>query len=332
VKPGEIWSELEESGPSSGLGRLRRRVEAGSKMDLNVELVLPERHRAVSLTVAADAVSGDGDPPQAAGLSHVLTSAGANGRVTFSLELTDRAAADLFEVLVEDLITAVATAGEDREGVGIWTGRIVRWQHLLRQAPHGLGAELQRALMAELWILRELIAPATDVTAAVRAWRGPDRSRHDFQLPLTSLEVKSCAANQPQVVMINGERQLDDVGTPALHLAHVSLDVHHNGPESLLEVVASVRALAAGSEAEVELEDRLLECGFLDLHAPRYAGTGYTVRKSRFFRVALGFPRLTEADLPDGIGGLRYRLAIAACADFEVEEDAIRSLIGGGGK
>jgi Putative PD-(D/E)XK family member, (DUF4420) len=165
----------------------------------------------------------------------------------------------------------------------------------------------------------------------VRAWQGPTRSRHDFQLPLTSLEVKSCAANQPQVVTINGERQLDEVGTPALHLAHVSLDVHHNGPESLPEMVASVRELVDGSGVEVELEDRLLESGYLDLHASRYDGTGYTLRESRFFRVGPGFPRLVEADLPDGVGGLRYTLAIAACAGFEVDEEAVEKLIGGGG-
>jgi putative PD-(D/E)XK family protein DUF4420 len=327
VKPGEIWRELEETGAPGGSGRLRRRVEGDSKMDLHLELVLPERHRAVSLTVPAAAAAGHEDPPQAAGLRHTLAAGG--DPVTFSLELTDRAAGDLFEVLVEDMVAAVAEAGDDREGVGIWTGRIARWQHLLRRAPQGLGPELQRALLAELWILRELVAPGTGVAAAVRSWQGPTRSRHDFQLPLTSLEVKSCAANQPQIVRINGERQLDETGTPALHLAHVSLDVHRNGPESLLEMVASVRELAAGSGAEMELEDRLLESGFLDLHASRYAGTGYTVRDSRFFRVGPGFPRLTEADLPEGVGGLRYKLAIAACADFEVGPESVRNLIGG---
>jgi hypothetical protein len=250
--------------------------------------------------------------------------------MAYSLELTDRAAADLFAVLTEDLVEAVAASGDGREAVGIWTGRIARWQRLLRRAPHGLGPELQRALMAELWVLREVVAPAAGAAAAVRAWQGPTSSRHDFQLPLTSLEVKSCAANQPQVVTINGERQLDEVGTPALHLAHISLDVHHNGPESLPEMVTSVRELVLGSGAEVELEDRLMESGYLELHAGRYAGTGYTLRESRFFRVVPGFPRITEADLPDGVGGLRYALAIAACAGFEVEADAVGKLIGSG--
>jgi hypothetical protein len=326
---GEVWGELEDAATGSGSGRLRRRVEAGSKMDLYLELVLPERHRAVSLTVAAAAAAGHEDPPQAAALDHVVSSDGPGQRVTFSLELNDRAAVDLFEVLADDLVGAVAAADEDAEGVGIWNGRIARWQRLLRRAPNGLGPELQRALMAELWILREVIAPVAGPAAAVRAWHGPSRSRHDFQLPRTSVEVKSCAANQPQVVTINGERQLDDVGTPALHLAHVSLDIHHNGPESLPAMVDSVRALAAGSGAEVELEDRLIEFGFADVHVGRYAGTGYTVRDSRFFHVVEGFPRLTEADLPEGVGGLRYRLAIAACADFEISAGEFRGVLGG---
>jgi hypothetical protein len=326
VKLGEIWQELEESDPVGGTGRLQRRVEGASRMDLRVELVLPERHRAVSLSVDATAAAGHEEPPQAVGLRHTATQGGST--VTFSLELTDRAATDLFEVLAEDLVGSVAAAGDNREGVGVWTGRIARWQHLLRRAPQGLGPELQRALMAELWILRELVAPVAGVAAAVRAWQGPTRSRHDFQLPLTSLEVKSCAANQPQVVTINGERQLDEVGTPGLHLAHVSLDVHHNGPESLPEMVASVREVVLDSGAEVEFEDGLLAFGFIDLHAPRYAGTGYTVRESRFFRVVPGFPRLTEADLPEGVGGLHYRLAIAACAPFEVPVDEVRGLVG----
>jgi hypothetical protein len=331
VTLGTVWQELEATATPGGAGRLRRRVVGGSPLDLHAELVLPERHRVLSLTVAADAAAGHENPPQAAGLRHTLITGGPGEEVVFSLELIDPAAGDLFEVLAEDLAGAVGGATDEREGVGIWTGRIARWQHLLRRAPQGLGPELQRALMAELWILRELVAPAAGAAAAVRSWQGPTRSRHDFQLPLTSLEVKSCAANQPQIVRINGERQLDETGTPALHLAHVSLDVHRNGPESLLEMVASVRELAAGSGTEVELEDRLLESGFLDLHASRYAGTGYTVRDSRYFRVGPGFPRLIEADLPEGVGGLRYKLAIAACTGFEVEAGAVRSLVGGAG-
>jgi hypothetical protein len=295
-------------------------------MDLHVELVLPDRHRAVSLTVEAAAVSGHEDPPQAVGLVHRLVHDGDGRRVTLSLELTDPAAADLFDVLAEDLLAVVAKADDDRDGVGIWTGRMGRWQHLLRRAPHGLSAEYQRALQAELWVMREVLAPPLGVAAAVQAWQGPARARHDYQLPLTSLEVKSCAANQPQVVTINGERQLDDLGTPALHLAHISLDVHQNGPETLLEMVASLRNEISDSGADVLFEERLLDYGFLDAHAARYRSTGYTVREARFFKVKEGFPRLVEADLPEGIGGIQYRLTIAACVDFEVEREQIPGL------
>ena len=70
--------------------------------------------------------------------------------------------------------------------------------------------------------------------------------------------MKSCAANEPQVVTINGERQLDESGTDSLYLVHVSLDIRSEGRETLPEMVASARELAAGSSVEGLLEDRLL--------------------------------------------------------------------------
>jgi hypothetical protein len=325
----EIWQELEETPTKpEGGGRLQRRVGADSSQDMHVELILPDRRRAISLTVPQAAIKGHEELPRARGLEHRLVRGhdGVDG-VTLALELTDPAAGDLFAVLAEDLVSSTASAGDAELAVGAWTGRVTRWQHLLRSAPRGLVPELQRALYAELWILDELIGPVAGNVTAVRSWFGPDRSRHDFQLPGTSIEVKSCAANQPQIVSINGERQLDETGTPALHLTHVSLDVHHNGPESLLEMVGGVRESVAGTGVETDFEDRLLEYGFLDMHAPSYDNTGYTIRDIRHFRVVPGFPRLIEADLPEGVGRVRYRLAIAACVDHEVDWEEISSLI-----
>lgn len=326
---GSIWEELEETPTKSAGGRLQRRVAADSEQDLHVELILPDRRRAVSLTVPTDAVRGSEVLPQARGLEHRLTEPDGAESATLSLELTDGAAADLFAVLAEDLVSSTSGAPDAASAVGVWIGRVTRWQHLLRHAAAGLSPELQRGLYAELWVMGELIAPVAGTDAAVRSWFGPDRSRHDFQLAATSIEVKSCAANQPQIVSINGERQLDETGTPALFLTHISLDVHHNGPESLLEMIATRRAAVADTGVESDFEDRLFEYGFLELHAPRYASTGYTVRDSRHFRVGPGFPRLTEADLPDGLGRVRYRLAIAACAEYEVNLEEVGALIEG---
>jgi Putative PD-(D/E)XK family member, (DUF4420) len=323
-----IWTELESS-DVSGPGWLRRRVAADSTQDIHLELAMPERRRLISLTLPGDVPIDADKLPETRGLEHKLLIA--PGIKTLSLELTDPAAADLFGVLAEDLIWVAADAADPKTAAEVWIGRVGRWKRLFRRGNEGLSPDYQRGLFAELCVIQELLEPAVGIASAVSSWFGPDRSRHDFQLPVTSLEVKSCAANQPQEVTISSERQLDDIGTPSLHLVYMSLDVHHNGPESLPEVVAAVRAQAAGSGVEALFEDRLLESGYLDLHAPRYAGTGYTLRDCRGFEVRDGFPRIVESDLPEGVGNLRYRLEISACADFEVEQSALAKLIGAEG-
>jgi hypothetical protein len=323
-----IWRELEAEPQPAGGGRLRRRVHGQAAADLNLELVLPDRTRVLSLTVPEDLIRGEDELPQARGVAHNLAMNSTPGRAILSLELIDPAAADIFGVLAEDVATATANAQDNSEAVGIWTGRIARWQRLLRNAPYGLGPELQRALYAELWVMRELLGPEFGVADAVVAWEGPNRALHDYQLPAGSLEVKSCAANQPQVVTINGERQLDETGANSLHLVHVSLDVHQHGPESLAEMVASVRASAADTAAQAQLEERLLDYGYLDAHERRYRRTGFAVRETRFFRIGPEFPRLIESDLPEGVGTIRYRLAIAACAPFEVERAQLLEALG----
>ena len=62
--------------------------------------------------------------------------------------------------------------------------------------------------------------------------------------------------------------------------------------------------------------EALLAVGYLDRHAPRYAGVGYAVRKADDFRVGPEFPRIIEADLPLGVGDASYQLSLAACAGF----------------
>jgi hypothetical protein len=323
----EIWHELEATAPPEGGGRLRRRIHGEAASDIYVELILPDGVRAISVEVDREAVADLGDLPQARGLDHLLVKDAEPGRALLSLELADPAAADIFAALAEDVCRATAGGEDDQDAVRIWAGRIARWQRLLRNAPHGLSPELQRALFAELWAMRELVAPAVGAREAVQAWEGPSGAPHDYQLAGGSLEVKSCAANQPQIVTISNERQLDVLGTDSLHLVHVSLDVHRSGPETLVEMVDSVRNLAREGTAETALEDRLMDYGYLDAHEPRYRRIGYAVREARFFRVGTGFPRLVETDLPEGIGKVTYRLAIAACSDFEVKRDAAAAAI-----
>lgn len=322
------WRDLEDSLPRGRFGRIERGVHPDAAVELRLAVTNPGAVRSFALSVPSEAVRDLEEIPEAVGLRSTLEIGSDREPATLEIALEDEAARDVFTVLAGDIIEAAARSEEGASAVRAWISRLRRWQKLLQQSPLGLSAKRQRGLYAELWVLRERILPITDVEEALSAWVGPEKAVHDFHTRAMHIEVKSSVAGEPQVVRINGERQLDESGTPGLCLVHLSLAVSREQGETLPEMVASVRTLASGGAEEVLLEDRLVDAGYHDAHAVRYGGTHYTLRDCRLFRVGAGFPRIIESELADGLGRVDYRLAVAACDDHEIEEktmlDALR--------
>jgi hypothetical protein len=311
---------LEGRLPQGQPGRQQQRIYPESPVDLLVAVVSPHGRRSLCLAVPDEEVQELGRLPAARGLDVLVHRGTPGGRATLELQLLDDALHDVFAALAADVAAAVAVADDDTNAVRAWLGRLTRWQRMLNSAPRGLSGERQRGLYAELWFLRERLAPVVGIERSVDAWTGPEGAVHDFQTPRGSVEVKSSAAHEPQVVRVNGERQLDDTTVPALHLMHLSLEVRRGTGENLPDAVAAARELAASGPAAATLEDRLIGAGYLDIHAALYNDTGYELRGRNLFEVRNGFPRMVEADLPEGIGRVQYDLAIAACTAYRVEE------------
>jgi hypothetical protein len=249
-------------------------------------------------------------------------------RSALVLGLEDPGARDLFASMAADVAAVTAGAGDDIEAVSAWMGRFAKWRRMLQGGGGGLTPQRQRGLFGELLLIRDTLIPSVGFDEALRAWGGPDGEPRDFQLHGLAIEVKTSAANEPQVVPVNGERQLDDSGLTSLTLVHYSFDIVRDAGESLSDLVMKLRALAEGSSEAGLLEDRLLQSGYIDDHVNLYRRIGYILRRRSLFRVGAGFPRIVEADLPDGVGAVRYRLAIDVCREFETSETELTELLG----
>lgn len=319
----ELWDELEALLPAGQAGRQQRRILHDSPADLLVAVIAPHAHRSLLLTVDEAAVVDVVRLPSARGLEVLLHRGRPNDRATLELQLVDPALLDVFGALAEDVARAAASQPDDSAAVRAWLGRLGLWQRMLRRAPRGLSPERQRGLWGELHFLGDHLAPAAGVERAVQAWTGPEGAVHDFQTAHGSVEVKTSATHEPQVVRINGERQLDDSTVPALHLLHLSIEVRRGTGSTLPHAVAAARELAAGALAAAPLEDRLLAYGYHDIHGPLYRDTGYELRDTNLFAIRARFPRIIERDLMDGVGRVHYDLAIAACADHRVDPDPV---------
>lgn len=317
----ETWEQLESQLPDGRDGRMVQRVYSDSPIDLFVWAQLREPRRALELHV----------PPEDAEFALPVATRGIAmnrraqpaGPTVLSLELTDPTATQLFAVVCSDIAAAAAHCDDTQTAAAAWAGRYNRWRRLLERAPQGLSRRRQQGLYAELWALRELYAPCLGIDAAVESWVGPDQAARDFERGGHAVEVKSSTTNEPQIVTINGERQLDDTELVSLHLVHLSLEVLPRAGETLPEMVLSLRSLASDGPAESGLSDALLDAGYADHHAELYADVGYALRRLSVMHVREGFPRIVESDLDDGVGSVHYRLALDACRSNEVDRAAL---------
>jgi hypothetical protein len=329
VNLASIWQELETGAPRNQHGRMERRIFSDSHADLFATVqvrVLPSANRRGLELVIPSGLAADLEPPASTRMVDVSVEPRGSD-VAIVLALEDRDAEELFAAMCTDVASVAAAAANEAAAVTAYTARFERWRTMLQGNARGLGPTQQRGLYGELLTLLDPLARVIGIDEAVAAWLGPDGMPRDFEVANIGVEVKTTATNEPQVATINGERQLDDRGMRALRLIHHSIELVRDGSDTLPALVARAREEAAGSASAGILEDRLLQSGYIDHHQPFYRRTGYLLRGSRLFAVVDGFPRIVETDLRDGIGGVRYTLALSACAQFEIPFGSLETLL-----
>ena len=311
----DTWEELEAAAVETGT--VRRRLHPEGVADMHLVLHKPGNERGLLLDFdVSDAELPDLPSGRGVQLRTVPATAGGSA---IELVLAQPGFADLFDALIADVSSAVTAAPDLPASVRNLIGRIRRWQAFLEVAPEGLGADRQKGLYGELYFLERHLLPSVPSTFAVTSWTGPIRDVQDFSLGSVAVEVKTTAGKQHQRVRIASERQLDDRGLEALLLFHLSVDDRENVGDTLSLIIQRIRgSLGSDASAAAEFEGLLFAAGYHDIHAPRYR-TGYTVREANIFRVTDGFPRITEVELPEGVGDLSYSVALSACTAFRLD-------------
>ena len=323
----EIYQELMTSPAASGV--MERRAAPACPLSLFLFVEKPANRLGFRVQFASALLSEGAPLPQFRGLE--FSRSRQSGQAVLILRPIGEAYKDVFVVLVDDIVTHASGQTSEAEAAAALLDRLGRWQTFLQNLrPEGLAPEEQRGLYGELWFLRHRLLPHIPADDAVHAWTGTARTVKDFQFPGGAVEMKTTTASTDPHLQINGARQLDDEGLNRLFLAYLALEPVQGSGETLPMMVSEVRALMHGSlTAGKRLEDKLREAGYLDVHAPRYEQPGYLQRESQVFQVAAGFPRLTERDLPAGVGDLHYRVSVAECRHHLAADVDLMALIQG---
>lgn len=316
----EIWSGLGEE-PSSSTGMQRVRLDTETAIDIFACIFWPSRRPGILIEGAGEQRPTGGRIPSCRGVRTVHEVAETpEPRTILRIMLEDDRLHDIFAVLSVDLVgTAIAqptVAGALRRCID----RLCMWQVLFERVPaEGLSEESQRGLLGELLVLETLLLDRLDPLVAVTAWGGPDSAHQDFIHVGTAIEVKTSLAKRHARILIANEKQLDERPHAALVLVHLRMDESASFGQSLPTVVDRLRqALAQDPAAAREFDDRLMLGGYLDLHAPFYTPNRWRLSSAHYYRVQGEFPRLTEANLPTGVGDIRYSIIADDLGAYEI--------------
>ncbi|MED7950715.1 PD-(D/E)XK motif protein [Streptomyces sp. BE303] len=326
------WHDLEA--PQDAPGRSRIRLHPDAPLDVYLSVSHPARQR--MLVLRADARSAEhivrsvSRLPRAAGLEMSLS---AVSRLEYELQvvLTANELREVFNPLVTDVADTVREAPGAAAALTAAVERFERWQDLLRAVgSDGLGPEARRGLFGELLVLHDRILPVVAAAVAVEAWTGPSGANQDFQLPGVAVEAKASTARQPRSIRIASERQLDDTGTPSLLLSLAMLDERRGGSgESLNRLVDRIRERLTSPAVRAAFDGRLVQAGYLPGQRNLYEEPRYTLRDLRFWHVRENFPRIVEADLPEGVGDCTYHVSTSGLDQHRASTDEVTALIGG---
>lgn len=322
------WADL-ASGTRAASGLSRRRLDAEASVDVFACVFWPKGHSGLL-------IEGEGEVPELAAriprcrgvrVLHDERSGEDGVRTALIVMLEEERLREIFAVLSADLVNAVVNEPVPAAALRRCLDRLSMWQGLFeRISPEGLSIERQRGLFGELLVLEQLFLERLDPLAAVTAWCGSNAAHQDFLRGGLGVEVKASLAKRHARIQISNEKQLDERPHDRLILANVRLEESEGHGRSLPELVESLRRQLATDEQAARLfDEKLMDGDYLDVHAPLYEAHRYWPASIRYFHVEGEFPRLTEANLPPGVGDIGYSIIADDLGRWEIDQADVLS-------
>jgi hypothetical protein len=229
----------------------------------------------------------------------------------------DSAGHAAFDLIGGELADRLSTGEAASESVA---RLMAKWRRFWGQLPRQLlSRQDQLGLFAELWFLSVWLIPKVGASEAMKRWRGPFASRHDFEWSSGSVEVKATTSTRGPIHRINGIDQLAAPGAGELFLFSLRVREEAGATNSLPAVILTCRGqLGTNADALNRFEAALAAAGYSPIYENEYAETRLRIVEEGLFIVRNEFPRLTPpqllAGLPPGVERLEYEINLSGFA------------------
>ena len=240
------------------------------------------------------------------------------------LKLLSKDYADIFYVLVDDLVNCLINNQGSEAGAMALMVRLRRWEHLLEASSRGMTKSAQKGLFGELIVLIHIFSFLNiERPTVLNSWTGPDNGTRDFEFGATGIEVKVSSAGGVLSVRISSERQLEKVAMDDLFLWCISIESSDNGVD-LNKKVEEVENLLSNDQELLDIfRSKLLRTGYLEVDKYRYTSK-YFVRDEFIYRVDDAFPRIVSENIPNGVFDVSYCVDLEACDMWRVTDQAVK--------
>lgn len=317
----EIWSEL-ESTIVAGYGMTYRRYSADFKADIFGALSNEEKLRGLAIEIdsSLDFNLHEWDTFRDINLRFIPSQKRTDCKFLV-VTLITKEHQEIFTTLCEDLVASISNLENDKEIIEQLMNRLIKWQSLFtRLGQQGLNTQAQAGLYGECLFIKALLAGGKTAYEIIRSWVGPNDAIQDFQGENWAVEIKATQGKNHQKIHISNERQLDDSYIPNIFLIHYSLDVRGGSGISLNAIIDEIFELLESSERALSLfKSKLLDVGFFDIHKHLYASRVYSIRDSHVYRITDTFPKITERDIPLGVGDVKYSIILTNTDEWETK-------------
>jgi hypothetical protein len=127
-------------------------------------------------------------------------------------------------------------------------------------------------------------------------------SRHDYEWPGTSVEVKASTSTRGRIHRINGLDQLSPPQNGKLYFFSLMLREETGATNTLPALIASiVTKLNADEEALSRFETTLAQTGYSPVHDEEYSKLHLRVAQEGLYAIKDDFPRLNTEQFKNGV-------------------------------
>lgn len=229
---------------------------------------------------------------------------------------------EVYESLISDLCDNIKRMNTFNSMLSKLHQVLEKWQHFFtKNKIEGLSPEEQKGLFGELTFMNFVLKNWTS-PAIVNYWYGPEKDITDYYFPHFGVEVKTAAAIKPYRVTISSEKQLEMKNIDKLYLCSVLIQKNKQQGKSINDMIIDIKNHLREFPSTVDLfEKKLFQIGYLEAQSEIYNENKFVVADMYYFRVCEQFPRITSADLSEGISNVKYQLSLDSCKDYATDEE-----------